>query len=723
MSWIQKLYETYESCHSLDDERKARPWPVSHFVKQAHIEVVLDGDGNFRKGRTRKLEWNEAATLIPATEKSAGRTAGVAPHPLCEEVGYMAADLPAQEHLQDIKNYVQFLEDFCASVSAESFTKAHAKLKELAQSYKQWLGLSEPSLNNEDSGLDDEADDEDEKVPKVADLEKALARLYNEGQLPEQLHSVPDILTKQNLRFAKKNAEYFRLLEEWCASSFRHSKALAVLHYLAKGCLWTDLSAEEIFPLSITNSSGQKTKIDDDKVFVRWRIEVPGEGASGTWDDPKLIEAWTSFDAAKNNLSGLCVTTGEQTRLAQNHSRFLRYPGDGAKIISANDFSGFTFRGRFTDDKADYEKQVCSVGFDVSQKAHNALRWLIARQGYRSGDLVVVSWAVSGQPVPDPCASSLDLFSDKPPEAAQQTIASTSDPAQSFALRLKRTIAGYGAKLDPGADVVVMGIDSATPGRMGITFYRELKGSEFLFRIEDWHAKCAWPQYFGKDRKFIGAPAPRDIAEAAFGRRLDDKLSKATVERLLPCIVDGMPLPRDLVESTTRRASNRIGFKEHWEWEKCLGIACALFKGYHKRRSYQMALEQERITRDYLYGRLLAIAENIESRALFVAGEKRDTMAARLMQRFADRPYSTWKTIELSLVPYKTRLRTQRAGFLFGMEKLLDDVTALFQSDDFTKDTQLSGEFLLGYHCQRQALRPSAASSTDEQPTEETIAG
>ena len=65
-----------------------------------------------------------------------------------------------------------------------------------------------------------------------------------------------------------------------------------------------------------------------------------------------------------------------------------------------------------------------------------------------------------------------------------------------------------------------------------------------------------------------------------------------------------------------------------------------------------MTLETDRRTRDYLYGRLLAIAENIESRALFVARETRDTTAARLMQRFADRPYSTWRTIELALVPY-----------------------------------------------------------------------
>ena len=131
-----------------------------------------------------------------------------------------------------------------------------------------------------------------------------------------------------------------------------------------------------------------------------------------------------------------------------------------------------------------------------------------------------------------------------------------------------------------------------------------------------------------------------------------------------------------------------------------------------------MVLEPNRTTREYLYGRLLAIAENIEGRALFIAGEKRDTMAARLMQRFAYRPYSTWRTIELALAPYKTRLRTQRAGFLFRMEKLHDEVMASFSGDDYTQDSRLSGEFLLGYHCQRHALRPSGNAAAEDDSTD-----
>lgn len=609
MSWIQKLYETYEQCENALDIPAEKLWPLSHLVKKAHVEVVINDKGHFRRART--LNRTEAPTLIPVTESSAGRTAGAAPHPLCEEISYCAADYP------DIN--------------------------------------------------------------------------------------------------PKRFEEYERQLEEWCASENKHPKAIAILAYVKSNRLWSDLCNEQIFPVTTEDAKGRKTKVIDSKVFVRWRVESAGNPVSGTWEDDDLITAWIAFDKSQNSKTGFCMVTGAPARICQNHPRFLRGSDDGAKLISANDFTGYTFKGKFTDTKDDYEKQACSVGYEVSLKAHNALRWLINRQAYRSGDFVVVTWSVAGKPLPDPFKDSLSLFLDaeeSPTEAAQTEHSNIGDVGQAFALRLRKAIAGYGAKLTPTDEIVVMGLDSATPGRMAIAFYRELKGSDFLGRVQQWHEQYAWHQNFGKDSRFVGAPAPRDIAEAAYGRRLDDNPRKATVERLLPCIVDGQSLPRDMLESVVRRVCNRVAFEKdksgkQWEWEKYLGIACALFRGSYKEREYQMALETERTTRDYLYGRLLSIAEHIEERALYVADEKRDTTASRLMQRFADRPSSTWRTIELALTPYKTRLRAKRPAFLHEMKTLLDTVIASFEEGDFSSDKKLSGEFLLGYHCQRQALNAS----------------
>ena len=327
----------------------------------------------------------------------------------------------------------------------------------------------------------------------------------------------------------------------------------------------------------------------------------------------------------------------------------------------------------------------------------------------------MVSWAVSGKSIPDPLADTARLFEIAGiDDTAEGDVPYEGDAGQHFALRLKKAISGYRAKLKDSEDIVVIGLDSATPGRMAITYYRELTGAEFLERVIDWHDRCAWFQNYSKDKRYVGAPAPRDIAEAAYGRRLDDKLRKATVERLLPCIIDARPLPGDIVTACVRRACNRAGL-EKWEWEKYLGIACALIRGSRKKEEdYQMALEENRTTRDYLFGRLLAIAENIEQRALHVANENRDTNAAKLMQRFADHPFSTWRSIEGALTPYKTRLRARRPSVLLERDKLLDAVMGMFSREDFVSDSKLSGEFLLGYHCQRAALWSKGKAGTGE---------
>ena len=534
------------------------------------------------------------------------------------------------------------------------------------------------------------------------------------------------------------------LMDSWINSGFSHSKVKAVRDYLKNdGKLYKALSDNNLLPFKTVSQKGKKAPVEDKKVFVRWRIEEPKSPCSGTWEDDSLIEAWIKFDESKNipKISTFCMLSSKSVRIAKGHHRFLRTSDDGAKLISSNDSEGFTFRGRFTDRKDDSAKQACTVGYVESQKAHNALRWLIRRQKYHKVEdefvRCFVAWAVSCKPVPDPCANSWDFLGDDF-QTSDTSTSQTGDVGQSFALRFKKKLAGYKANIADTEDIVVMGLDSATPGRMAITFYRELTGSEFLERIEKWHSDFAWFQNYGRDKDdkkkvihFQGAPAPKDIAWCAYGRKVEGKngvkLLNATVERLLPSIVDVRPIPCDLVEQCVHRGSNRISL-EPWEFEKCLGIACSIYKGFYNERGYIMALEEERCSRDYLYGRLLAVAEKVESMALYFANENRETIAARLMQRFADRPYSTWRTIETSLTPYKARINAKAPGLLAGYIELIDSICCQFQTDEFKQDSRLSGEFLLSYHCQRKWLREhkrekgqwvlKSANDADDQETD-----
>lgn len=639
MSWIHKLYETYNNCQSMigtGEENDVPLLPVCHTTQKAQVEIVIDGEGNFR--RAKVISKDEARTIIPCTESSGGRTSGEAPHPLCDKLQYISMD----------------------------YAKHGGSKKEYFDSY-------------------------------ISQLEK------------------------------------------WCNSDFSHPKALAVLKYVKKGNVIGDLINHQVLVAGKSGkllSNWDKKKGEDipkifdvltsqQDAFIRWEVEIPGESETKVWKDKNLWDKWIRYYSSTKGKKSLCYVTGENEFVADQHPAKIRNDGDKAKIISSNDWEGFTFRGRFTDKKDNNNYQTCSVGFDITQKAHFALRWLISRQGYRKGDLAIVAWATSGASVPKLMGDALSILDtgDLPSDAMPK--AST---AQEVAIKLKKKIAGYGKEIGDTTDVVVMGLDSATPGRLAITYYRELTGSVFLKRVDDWHKTCEWLHHYGfvetqdengKSKRryipFIGAPAPNDIAEVAYGRRLDDKLRKATIARILPCIVDGQPIPRDLVESVVRRASNRVGIKDpkdkrENEWNKTLSIACALFRKFKQgKENFDMALDPNRKTRDYLYGRLLALADSLEEWALSEAKENRSTNAARLMQRFSERPYSTWRTIELALTPYKARL----GGKSKKRQRMMDEVIASFNGNDFTNDKRLSGEFLLGYHCQREFLRPGSAEDSD----------
>lgn len=91
MSWVQKLYETYERCAGREPEGFEPLMPICHSTQQAQIEIVLDGSGGFK--RASVIEKAQGTTLIPCTESSAGR-AGSKPvnHPLCDKLQYVAKD-------------------------------------------------------------------------------------------------------------------------------------------------------------------------------------------------------------------------------------------------------------------------------------------------------------------------------------------------------------------------------------------------------------------------------------------------------------------------------------------------------------------------------------------------------------------------------------------------------------------------------------------------------
>lgn len=363
------------------------------------------------------------------------------------------------------------------------------------------------------------------------------------------------------------------------------------------------------------------------------------------------------------------------------------------KLISANDTSGFTFRGRFSK-----SSDAASISYEVSQKAHNALKWLIQRQGKTVDQRVFLVWTNEvNSNIPDPMEDSFDIA------PASATVSKQSNTSVTYAKEFAKALDGFRNNPSMRSEVNIMVLDSATTGRMSVLYYRNFQKELYMDKIEKWHTTCVWLHRYRKNDdgtliEFIGAPATKDIAFAAYGPRANEKIVKELMERLIPCIVDGLRLPRDIVTSVYQRASNPAGM-EKWEWEKTLSIACALInkKLMEQGEEFQLGLDINCTDRSYLFGRMLAVADVLERRAL--GDEKRATNAIRYMNAFANHPERTWKVIHSSLQPYLVRLG--RGAVIW--TRILDEISSKFKLEDFNNQP-LSGKYLLGFSSQRHEL-------------------
>ncbi len=509
---------------------------------------------------------------------------------------------------------------------------------------------------------------------------------------------------------------YIKQLEEWADSPYATSKVRSIFNYLRNGHLIRDLVENNILFVDANErliekwdkqyeSSRQPDKPPifaavaggQESAFIRFNIYSPGDTpTTEVWRDPEMYDSFIRFYQELLGNEDICYVTGSKLPSTERHANKIRNAADKAKIISANDSSGFTYRGRFTS-----SHEAASISYEVSQKAHNALKWLINHQGKTIDQRVFLVWGNDALYIPDPTEDTFSI--DPTPYVAVKK----SFTNQEFAKEFSKALDGYRNDLSTKADVNIMILDSATTGRMAVLYYRNMDKNLYLDKLEKWHSTCVWLHRYRKDDQgefvqFLGAPSTKDIAFAAYGPRANEKIVKGLMERMLPCIVDDIKIPGDIVNSAFHRASNPVSM-ERWEWEKTLSITCALI---NRQEGLKLALDTESNDRDYLFGRLLAVADVLERRAL--GEETRSSNAIRYMNSFSMHPERTWMTIQRSLQPYQARLGT-KATYL---SKTIDEIASKFNVNEFN-NKPLSGKYLLGFYSQRHELYQKKENNED----------
>ena len=509
---------------------------------------------------------------------------------------------------------------------------------------------------------------------------------------------------------AEAHKSYLAALRAWMESPHGHPFLTAIFTYVVNGTILDDLTRAGVLDRAENGAYNEK-------LLVCWRVlEIDGEEPA-CWKNRSLFAAFEAYYgsllAAREE--ALCMIQGRREPVALQHPKGIIPVNGNAKLISANDGSGFTYRGRFSD-----EKQAATVGYIASQKAHNALRWLAADQGVRefSGKRIFLCWNPQGKAIPRA------MRRVRSAEAAPVRVPSD------YKKQLQGTLLSFREdhQLKNEDKAVLVSFDAATTGRLAVTYYSEIGLGTFLQRMEDWDGLCCW--YAGKFG--IQAPNLLDIVDCAFGTErtkfleTDEKIRSQHLQRLLHCKVDGCVFPLDILRALAQRASSPLGY-EKANWRKILQTACAAMQKYRydtNQGGNEMDWALDKRDRSFQYGRLLAAMERVEEdyyyRTKESGQESRQTNAIKYMSEFRRRPFSVFERVNRRLqLAYLGRVEGWQAARYNRLVGEIFDILREFPEEELNRP--LEDVYLMGYELQRNAFfkKSETENNTDDNMEEE----
>ncbi len=231
--------------------------------------------------------------------------------------------------------------------------------------------------------------------------------------------------TVKNLCEPVRKAAYLAYLHNWATSEYSDKRLAAVLKYIERSTLESDLTAHGIQPQSGSMIS----------------FSVDGARLCG---DERLINSHIGFTRSLPSEMGFCCISGEFTALCRIHPKRITSSGSSAKLISKRERERLNFGGAFH--TAD---EVFPIGREVSFKAHAVLKRLVSEGGVRLRERTFIAFDEDGNSLP------LPMFAD------------TAEPVGS---------------------VTILGLCEATKGRLSVTLYKRLSAESYLKALKAPHS-------------------------------------------------------------------------------------------------------------------------------------------------------------------------------------------------------------------------------------------
>lgn len=495
-----------------------------------------------------------------------------------------------------------------------------------------------------------------------------------------------------------QNKKYLEIIKEFILQKDMLSKIL--------NKLFEDNSFSiDGFNIEYNDSSEHKTvvrKLDLTKVFLTYSInEFDGPLNVGVTENTELHRSYIDYINTNLKPNGVCDITGEFTYISSKHRGLL----GNAKLVSVSN-NKETYRGRFRE-----KSDVFNIGYQTSEKIHLMLKYLLENKNsskWLGEQQYLINWVstdISNE-------NEIDVFKPFDMLLLDSEI-ETQDDYMPVSIRNKKVgdsfISGK-INFSEEAEYYAAIIDKSSNGRLSIKYFRKMPTSQLINNLERWQTNNSWEIYDVEKKQNINrAPSIPEAVMATYGLERDGKFvldngnfRKDLFQKLVTCIIDGLPVPKNYLVKLDINIRKRLTYRK--KWNSIMYIACGLMNN-ERNEEFNIMVDKKNTNRSYLFGRLLALYEIIESRT-FEQETQRVTNAEKFWSSYTNNPENIMQVLEEKVKPYEQKLSISNPGINVKIQKEKREIITML--DEYTKESdvnkRLTYQFIYGYYSETKFI-------------------
>lgn len=489
------------------------------------------------------------------------------------------------------------------------------------------------------------------------------------------------------LKYVKNN----NVVDDWRQTLVRQNKKST----------YNDMKANGILP----KGSNSPAKIDAIKIV--WTVRK-NDTYIDLVDDKNISSFMIDYFTSKEIPSG---NNYDNTFISTFPKKVLVYPGDSnCKLSTLNDKDSFSYRGRLTESSGSKASEVQhhhQMSLAESYRIHSTLWWLQAMKQYVvSNKDTYYIWAIpkkkKTQDIQDFMIditmlnnNFLDYEVDEDSE-----VDNTEDFGKRASKNIKLFTKGYKTPLN-NTDVFVLRISEVDSGRAAITLFERIEGSKFEENMVRWASKTSRLTSYrdgnGNKRYAISSPTIYDIVKLY---DIHDKNGKATQKfknDILGCFMMNKQFPNRYINHLVNNAVKTKG--KTTNWYKNIGTLAGVLRAYDSE--LPPYLSEDRVTQNYITGRIFAIIAEIHDFSLRSQGKKRNSNFDTNISDVFKKGYNGIGKYLNSIVPYMRHFEKNPHGRFTMLKKEMHRLIEQASTDIIIGNRY---DILIGFMHQREFM-------------------